>query len=97
MLYDWCINNMTVDELRNYAHYKNEVEEKYGELVYSKDEMIELLQKLCNSQQYMYSRLRALNNCRDRKAGFEAEMREKYEQFAPTPCCGTEEKDETHS
>ena len=87
MLYDCYINHMDEDELRNYAHHQNEIEERYGELVYEKNEMIELLQRLYNTQQSMYERLIKLNLCRDGFCGVENEIRGKYEQYTEKPVC----------
>ena len=89
MLYDCYINHMSDDELRNYAHHQNEIEERYSELVHSKDEMIELFQRLFNTQQYMNARLHELNSCRDRFVNFESEMRVKYEKYEPRISCDT--------
>ena len=90
MLYDSQINHMDEDELRNYAHHQNEIEERYGELVHAKTEMIELFQRLYNTQQYMYARLNELNLCRDRFVGFESEMRTKYEKYGNVPYCSND-------
>ena len=50
MLYDYCLNNMTEEELRNYAHHMNDIEDAYGNLVHTYNEEIHLLRLLYNER-----------------------------------------------
>ena len=87
MLYDYCLNQMSEDELRNYAHHQNEIEEAYGGLIQAKNEMIDALTYLYRDQQFMYEQLSRLNQLRDNFGEFENEMREKYKDYEPKPVC----------
>ena len=90
MLYDYCLDNMTEEELRNYACHMNEIEESYGSLVCAYNEELELLRQLYNTRGQRHNSLNRLNLKRDNFADFEHEMREKYQEFAPRPVCDKE-------
>ena len=83
MLFDYTINEMTTDELRNYAHHMNEIEEKYGELVYALQDGNEMLQRLYNNADYCHNCILHLNICRDNFVRFEDEIRAKYKYAEP--------------
>lgn len=85
MLHDYILNEMNVDELRNYAHHMNEIEDVYGALVFAKDDTIEKLQALYNSQNYAYDQLIKLQICRNKFVNFENEMKRKYETTEAEP------------
>lgn len=89
MIHDYILNEMNEDELRNYAHHQNDIENIYGELVYALNEQIDILQRLYNAGDYSHSMLRSLNLKRDNFVRFENEMREKYEYAEPRPVCTT--------
>ena len=87
MLYDYCLNHMTEDELRNYAHHMNEIEDDYGNLVHACNEEIDLLRHLYNERGYHQDALNRLNLTRTQFIEFENEMREKYKEYYPHPVC----------
>lgn len=87
MLYDYCLNNMTEEELRNYAHHMNDIEDAYGNLVHACNEEIHLLRLLYNERGYHQDSLNRLNLTRNNFAAFEDEMCEKYKEFYPRPVC----------
>lgn len=89
MLPDYCIENMTVDELKKYAFNQNKIEERYRELVYAKNEVVDALQRLCNTQGWAHDMLLQLNVCRDNHAAFENELLEKYEEYRPEIGCAS--------
>ena len=90
MLYDYELNAMNEDELRNYAHHQNEMIELYGEVMCAKYNMIEALQKAYNEQSYMYDRLLRLNRLRGEFRPIEIEIEEKYIGHRPHPVCNCE-------
>lgn len=88
MLPNEVINHMDVDELRAYMMHEQRVEEAHGDRMFAQGEIIDLLQRLYNSQEY-------LNNCRKKHdtklmelREFEREMARKYEEWMPRPTCG---------
>lgn len=78
-LYDCILNEMNVDELRNYAHHMNEVDERRGQLVFSQSEVIDAYKRLVSCEQYRVESLRALNREQDELGLFAREMEQKYD------------------
>ena len=90
MLPDEVLNHMDMDELRAYTMHAHRVEEAHGERMFAQGEIIELLQRLYNTQEY-------LNNTRIKHdkmlmelRAFEHGMEHKYEEYMPRPTCATE-------
>ena len=92
MLYDWCLNNMNEDELRNYAHHRNEFCERLQEISTTKSEIIFDLEMVNKEQRTLHHLITAMNSQIERDMRFESEMRKKYEEFEPRPCCECEDK-----
>lgn len=90
MLYDYCLNNMTEEELRNYAHHMNEIEEAYGNVVHACNEEIDLLRNLYNTRGYHHDTLQRLNLLRSNFREYENKILNKYDEFAPRPVCDRE-------
>ena len=91
MLPNEVINHMDADELRAYTVHTQRVEEAHGERMFAQGEIIDLLQRLYNSQEY-------LNNTRQKHdtklmelRAFEREMERKYEEYMPRPVCDKED------
>lgn len=87
ILYDCILNEMNVDELRNYAHHMNEVDERRGQLVFSQSEVIDAYKRLVSCEQYRVESLRALNREQDECDLFAREMEQKYDYAMPRPAC----------
>ena len=79
ILYDCILNEMNVDELRNYAHHMNEVDERRGQLVFCQSEVIDAYKRLVSCEQYRVESLRALNREQDEFGLFAREMEQKYD------------------
>lgn len=81
------LNHMDVHDLRNYLFKLQEVEETLGDMVFAKDEVIELLQRLYNSR----IRMEEARVCHDVKIGslraVERDYCEQYKQYLPEPVC----------
>ena len=78
MLRDWTLNEMNEDELRNYAHHQNEVEMRYGELVFSLNDQIESLEEYLRKVINAEECLKKLNLLKSNFVRFEDEMIQKY-------------------
>ena len=89
ILYDCILNEMNVDELRNYAHHMNEVDEWRGQLVFSQSEVIDAYKRLVSCEQYRVESLRALNREQDECGLFAREMEQKYDYAMPRPVCNS--------
>ena len=76
---------MSVDELRNYACHLKKLEDRFGELNYIKDEVIECLQRLCNKQSTMYDCLAQYTAVQGKIHKIESEMYLKYQDVLPKP------------
>ena len=87
ILYDCILNEMNVDELRNYAHHMNEVDERRGHLVFSQNEVIDAYKRLVSCEQLRVETLRALNREQDELGLFAREMEQKYDYAMPRPVC----------
>ena len=87
ILYDCILNEMNVDELRNYAHHMNEVDERRGQLVFSQNEVIDAYKRLVSCEQYRVETLRVLNREQDKLGLFSREMEQKYDYAMPRPGC----------
>lgn len=86
-LYHEIINHMTEDELRNYICVIQEADECRGSIVFAQSEMIDLLQRLYNTQDYKEFKLTEWQCKIGVIRKLEEQLKEKYSQFLPTPCC----------
>ena len=85
------LNEMSVDELRNYVCQLKRLEDRFGELNYAKDEVIECFQRLCNKQSHMFDCLAQYSSAQGRVRKIEEEMYLKYQDVLPTPMMGETE------
>lgn len=93
MIQDKILNEMTIDELRNYVSHFGKLEDRFGELNYIKDEVIECLQRLCNKQSAMYDCLAQYTAIQGKIRKIESEMYLKYQDALPEPYCDSEKND----
>lgn len=93
---DEILNVMTEDELRNYAHKMNDLEKAYGDFCYTKDEIIEALERAYRSRVWAKESSIHLEYVRDDLARLEDELERKYWDKIPhpTPTCEPCVKDE---
>lgn len=82
------LNEMSADELRNYACHFQKMEDRFGELNYAKDEVIECLQLLCNKQTYMFDCLVQYTAAQGSLHKMEQEMYLKYQDVTLRPING---------
>lgn len=87
MIYDCILNEMSVDELRNYAHLMNELDERSGQLVFSQDELIDAYKRALSCEQYRTESVKALNRAQYEIGELSRNMEQKYEYAMPRPCC----------
>ena len=87
MIYDCILNEMNIDELRNYAHYMNDLAERRGELVFSQNELISAYKQVLSCEQYRVEALNTLNRVQERLGEFTRNMEQKYDYAMPRPCC----------
>ena len=87
MIYDCILNEMNADELRNYAHHMNELDERRGELNFAQDELISAYKRALSCEQYRMDTLNALNCAQGRLGELTRNMEQKYEYAMPRPCC----------
>ena len=85
MLPKEVINHMDVDELRNHLIHVQRAENAHGDLMHAQTEIIDLLQRLYNAQNYKdEQRMKhdvAIGNMRR----YELVMELKYKEFMPSP------------
>lgn len=93
MIYDCILNEMNADELRNYAHHMNELEERRGELNFAQDELISAYKQVLSSEQYRMNILNVLNRVQEALGEFKRNMEQKYEYAMPRPCCAEPSKE----
>ena len=91
MVYDYTLNEMNVDELRNYAHHMNELDERRGQLVFAQNELIDAYKRVLSCEQYRTESLNALNRIQERLGELSRNMEQKYEYAMPHPCCPPKE------
>ena len=94
MLPNEVLNHMTADELRAYTVHVQKLEDAHGMVMFAQGEIIDLLQRLYNAQNYKdEQRIK-----HDVKLGmvrrYEREMEQKYDEYMPRPTC--EERRATH-
>ncbi len=82
------LNEMTADELRNYIFRLKNMEDRFEELNYAKDEVIECIQRLCNKQSHMFDCLTQYSSAQGKVRKIEEEMYLKYQDALPTPIMG---------
>ena len=87
MVYDYTLNEMNVDELRNYAHHMNELNECRRQLVFAQDELIDAYKRVLSCEQYRTESLNALNRIQETLGELSRNMEQKYEYAMPHPCC----------
>ena len=87
MIYDYILNEMNADELRNYAHHMNELNERRGKLVFEQNELIDAYKRVLSCEQYRMESLNALNRTQEMLGEMIRNMEQKYEYAIPRPCC----------
>lgn len=86
MIYDFILNEMDTDELRNYAHHMNELDERRGQLVFAQDELIDAYKRVLSCEQYRAESINALNCVQEMLGEMSRKMEQKYEYAIPRPC-----------
>lgn len=86
MIYDCILNEMNADELRNYAHHMNDLDELRGQLVFSQDELICAYKRVLSCEEYRMEARNALNRVQERLGELTRNMEQKYEYAMPRPC-----------
>lgn len=94
MVYDYTLNEMNVDELRNYAHHMNELNERRGQLVFAQGELIDAYKRVLSCEQYRMESINALNHIQETLGELSRNMEQKYEYAMPYPCCEKPPKEE---
>ena len=87
MIYDCILNEMNADELRNYAHHMNELDERRGQLVFAQDELIDAYKRVLSCEQYRMESVNALNREQEMLGELSRNMEQKYEYAIPRQCC----------
>ena len=87
MIYDYILNEMNTDELRNYAHHMNELNERKGQLVFEQNELIDAYKRVLSCEQYRMESVNALNRAQEMLGELSRNMEQKYEYAIPRPCC----------
>lgn len=87
MIYDYILNEMNADELRNYAHHMNELYERRGQLVFEQNELIDAYKRVLSCEQYRMESVNALNRAQEMLGELIRNMEQKYEYAIPRPCC----------
>lgn len=95
MIYDCILNEMNIDELRNYAHHMNELDERRGQLVFAQDELIDAYKRVLSCEQYRTESLNALNRVQEMLGEMSRKMEQRYEYAIPCPCRTETSKEET--
>ena len=93
MVYDYTLNEMNVDELRNYAHHMNELNECRSQLVFAQNELIDAYKRVLSCEQYRTESLNALNRIQETLGELSRNMGQKYEYAMPHPCCEPPKED----
>jgi hypothetical protein len=93
MIYDCILNEMNVDELRNYAHHMNELDERRGQIVFAQDELIDACKRVLSCEQYRTESINALNRVQEMLGELSRNMEQKYEYAMPRPCCEPPKED----
>ena len=91
MLPNEVINQMDLDELRNYVCHVQNLEDAHGQLMFAQGELIELLQRLYNAQQYKEEQSIKHDVALGRVRQFECDMEQKYDKYMPRPVCDKED------
>lgn len=94
MIYDCILNEMSVDELRNYAHHMNELDERRGQLVFAQGELIDAYKRVLSCEQYRTESVNALNRVQYKIGELSRNMEQKYEYAIPHPLCEKPPKEE---
>lgn len=87
MIYDCILNEMSANELRNYAHHMNELDERRGQLNFAQDELISAYKRVLSCEQCRMDALFALDHTQGKLAELTRNMEQKYEYAMPRPCC----------
>lgn len=91
MLPNEVINQMDLDELRNYVCHVQNLEDAHGQLMFAQGEMIELLQRLYNAQKYKDEQRIKHDVALGRVRQFGRDMAQKYDKYMPHPVCDKED------
>ena len=83
MLSNDILNQMDLDELRNYAAHQNELLEAYSKLLKAKDEANANLQMLYNSQNQVFDEIINVNALLYTDEAIASSMTEKYVPSVP--------------
>lgn len=83
MIYDCILNEMSVGELRNYAHHMNELDERRGQLVFAQNELIDAYKRVLSCEQYRTESVNALNHAQYTLGELSRNMEQKYEYAIP--------------
>lgn len=92
MLPNDVINHMDMDELRNYLGHVQRVEEAHGDWMHAQGEMIDLLQRLYNAQNYKEEQRIRHDAALFRLRQTERNLEQEYEEYMPRPVCGDKEE-----
>lgn len=87
MIYDCILNEMSVDELRNYAHLMNNLDERRGQLVFEQNELIDAYKHVLSCEQFRIESVNALNREQEMLGEFSRNMELKYGYAMPHPFC----------
>lgn len=93
MIYDCILNEMDTDELRNYAHHMNELDERRGQLVFAQDELIDAYKRVLSCEQYKTESINVLNRIQEMLGEMSRKMEQKYEYAMPRLCCAEPQKE----
>lgn len=94
MIYDCILNKMSVDELRNYAHHMNNLDEQRGQLVFAQNELIDAYKHVLSCEQFRMESVNFLNRAQEMLGELSRNMEQKYEYAMPRPCCEESPKQE---
>lgn len=87
MIYGYILNEMNANELRNYAHHMNELDERRCQLVFAQDELIDAYKRVLSCERYRMESLNLLDHVQERLGEMKRNMEQKYEYAIPRPCC----------
>lgn len=85
MIYDCILNEMNIDELRNYANHMNELDERRGQLNFAQDELISAYKRVLSCEQYRMDALFALDHIQGELAELTRNMEQKYKYAMSSP------------
>lgn len=86
------INHMDADELRNHICIMQDADLAREQVVFAQDELIEILQRSYNAQNYKHNALISWQSRMSSLRRVEEELEQKYSEFMPRPVCNTKEE-----